>query len=135
MSDYLRVDPKRYYRQTEQDEKIGSLECYHAANLESFGSSFLGCGKTDSFWLFLGPFSHALARLSDRLDAQNAQIVSHRLLLRPGCSHVVFPLYDAEDIAAPRLFRPKMSLAAVTLTSLIATARGADCPLRHSAPV
>jgi hypothetical protein len=113
MPDYLRVDPKRDYCQTEQDEKIGSLECYHAANLESsllaktfgVGSSFLGCGKTDSFSLLCGPFSHALARLSDRLDAQNAQIVSHRLLLRPGCSDVVFALYDAEDIAAPRLFR------------------------------
>src|SRR5258707_12309265 len=48
-----------------------------------------------------------LARLSDRLDAQNAQIVSHRVLSRPGCSDVVFALYDAEDIAAPRLFRPR----------------------------
>src|SRR5262245_33831771 len=27
MPDHLRVDPKRYYRQTQQDEKIGSLEC------------------------------------------------------------------------------------------------------------
>src|SRR5262245_48856960 len=31
----LRVDSKRHYRQTEQDEKIGSLECCHMADLKS----------------------------------------------------------------------------------------------------
>ena len=36
----LRIDPKRYYRQTEQDEKVGSLECCNVADLESFRSSF-----------------------------------------------------------------------------------------------
>src|SRR5437773_3907043 len=86
MPHHLRVNPKCYYRQTEQDEEIASLECCNVADFESFRSSFLGCGKTDCVWLFLGPFSHALARLSDRLDAQNAQIVLHRPLLRPGCS-------------------------------------------------
>ena len=48
----LRIDPKRYYRQTEQDENVGSLECCNAADLESsllaktFGvrSSFDGSG-------------------------------------------------------------------------------------------
>src|SRR6476646_365809 len=48
----LRINPKCYYRQTEQDEKIGSLECCNMADLESsllaktFGvrSSILGCG-------------------------------------------------------------------------------------------
>jgi hypothetical protein len=56
----LRVDPKRNYRQTEQDQKIGSLECCHVANLESFRSSFVGCGKAGSFSLLRGPFSHTL---------------------------------------------------------------------------
>src|SRR4029077_17352751 len=41
----LRIDPKRYYRQTEQDENVGSLECCNVADLESFRSSFVGCGK------------------------------------------------------------------------------------------
>ena len=68
MPDYLRVYPKRDYRQTEQNEKIGSLECCNAADLESsllaktFGvrSSSVGCGKADSFSLFRGPFIHAV---------------------------------------------------------------------------
>src|SRR6266481_3738528 len=60
MPDHLRVNPKRYYRQTEQDEKIGSLECCNVADLESFRSSSVGCGKADSFLLLRGPFSHAL---------------------------------------------------------------------------
>src|SRR5215471_20669929 len=45
MPDHLRIDPKRYYRQTEQDEEIGSLECCNVA--ERHGASFLGCGKTN----------------------------------------------------------------------------------------
>src|SRR6266536_777699 len=60
MPDYLRVDPERDYRQTEQDEKIGSFECCNMADLESFRSSFVGCGKADSFSLLRDPFSHAL---------------------------------------------------------------------------
>jgi hypothetical protein len=31
MPNHLRVDPKRYYCQTEQDEKVGSLESYGSA--------------------------------------------------------------------------------------------------------
>src|SRR5437773_5268426 len=31
MPDHLRIDPNRYYRQTEQDEKVGSLECCSSA--------------------------------------------------------------------------------------------------------
>ena len=60
MPDQLRIDPKRYYRQTEQDQNVGSLECCNAADLESFRSSFVGCGKADSFSLLRAPFSHAL---------------------------------------------------------------------------
>src|SRR5438094_6890481 len=36
----LRVNPKRYCRQPEQDDKVGSLECCRAADLERFRSSF-----------------------------------------------------------------------------------------------
>src|SRR5262249_46766849 len=68
MPDHLRINPKCYYRQTEQDEKIPSLECCNVADLESsllaktFGvrSSSVGCGKADSFSVLRGPFSHAL---------------------------------------------------------------------------
>ena len=31
MPDHLRINPKRHYRQTEQDEEIGSLECCNVA--------------------------------------------------------------------------------------------------------
>src|SRR6266536_3041029 len=56
---HLRINPKRHYRQTEQDEKIGSLECSNLADLESsllaktFGvrTSFVRCSNTDSFFL------------------------------------------------------------------------------------
>jgi hypothetical protein len=56
----LRVDPKRHYRQTEQDEKIGSLKCCNLAGLERFRGSFVGGGKADSFSLLRCPFSHAV---------------------------------------------------------------------------
>src|SRR5438132_12963629 len=49
MPDHLRVDPKRHYRQTEQDEKIGSFECCNVADLESLRGSPAGCGKAGSF--------------------------------------------------------------------------------------
>jgi len=45
------------------------------------------------------------ARLSDRLDAQNAQIVSDRVLSRRGWSDVVFAFYDAEEIGPRMLAR------------------------------
>src|SRR6266404_8558498 len=38
MPDHLRIDPKRYDRQTDQDEEVGSLECCTIADLESFRS-------------------------------------------------------------------------------------------------
>src|SRR6266436_8003104 len=60
MPDQLRIDPKRYYRQTEEDENVGSLQCCTVAELESFRSSFVGCGRADSFSLLRVPFSHAL---------------------------------------------------------------------------
>ncbi len=41
----LRIDPKRYYRQTEQDEEIGSLECCNVPDLEGLRSLFVGCGS------------------------------------------------------------------------------------------
>src|SRR5262249_40142008 len=68
MPDHLRVDPKRHYRQTEQNEEIRSPECFNLCGLESFllvntfgvrGSS-LGFGKPDNFSLLRRPFSHAV---------------------------------------------------------------------------
>src|SRR5262245_5708955 len=67
MPDHLRIDPKRHYRQTEQDEKIGSVKCCSVADLESslfaktFGlrSSFVARGRGNSFSLLRAPFSHA----------------------------------------------------------------------------
>src|SRR5438309_953064 len=35
MTDHLRIDPERHYRQTEQDEKVGSLERYSSACVSS----------------------------------------------------------------------------------------------------
>src|SRR5215831_7872335 len=55
MPDHLRIHPKRHYRQTEQDEKVGSPKCCNVADLESVRSWFIGCGKADSFSLFRGP--------------------------------------------------------------------------------
>src|SRR5947208_2462202 len=54
MPHHLRINPKCYYRQTEQDEKVGSLEGCNAADLA-------GCGKADSFSLLRAPFSHTLS--------------------------------------------------------------------------
>ena len=72
----LRIDPKRHYRQTEQDEKIGSLECCSSACVSSAtgrtrrgelafaraknGIFLAGCGDARVFSLLRGPFSHAL---------------------------------------------------------------------------
>ena len=92
MPDHLRIDPKRYYRQTEQDENVGSLQCCSVADLESsllaktFGVRSLTAVKPTAFRFFAIRLAMLFARLSDRLDAQNAQIVSDPLLLRLGCS-------------------------------------------------
>src|SRR4029077_9849905 len=74
MPDHLRINPKCYYRQTEQDEKIASLECCNVADLESsprdesvrlavFRSSSVGCGKAASFSLLRHPFIHAVCEI------------------------------------------------------------------------
>src|SRR5437867_9286728 len=60
MPDHLRINPKCYYRQTEQDEEVGSLECCNVADLESFPGSPAGCGKADNFSLLRCPFGHAV---------------------------------------------------------------------------
>jgi hypothetical protein len=44
------------------------------------------------------PFSHAVAKLSDRLDAQKAQIVSDRVLSCSGWPDVAFAFHDREEI-------------------------------------
>jgi hypothetical protein len=72
----LRIDPKRYYRQTEQDENVGSLECRSSACVSSAtgrtrrgelafaqaenGIFLPGCGVVPVFSLLRVPFSHAL---------------------------------------------------------------------------
>ena len=86
----LRINPKRYYRQTEQDEKVGSLECCNVADLESsllaktFGVRVrsLAPAKPTAFRFCAVRLAMPFARLSDR--QKNAQIVSDRVLLRPG---------------------------------------------------
>src|SRR5207244_59593 len=68
MPDHLRINPKCHNRQTEQDDKVGALQPYDVADLESsllaktFGvrSSFVGCGKADSSSLLRRPVSHAV---------------------------------------------------------------------------
>ena len=60
MPDDLRVDAKRDYRQTEQNEEIGSLECRNVADLERLRGSPVGCDRVDSFLLLRGPSSHAV---------------------------------------------------------------------------
>jgi hypothetical protein len=72
----LRINPKRYYRQTEQDQKVGSLECCGSACVSSATGrtrggelafaraenriSLSGCGVAPVFSLLRRPFSHAL---------------------------------------------------------------------------
>src|SRR5437868_11663836 len=48
MPDHLRINSKRHYRQTNQDEQIGSPECCSVPHPESFRGSSVGCGKTTS---------------------------------------------------------------------------------------
>ena len=58
MPDHLRINPKRHYRQTEQDEEIGSPECCSVP--QGRGASPIGCGKATSFSLLRCPFGHAV---------------------------------------------------------------------------
>src|SRR5262245_41665048 len=76
MPDHLRVDPKRYYRQTEHDDEIGSLEYCSSACVSSAtgrtrrgelafaraenGIFLPGCGDTPVCAFLRGPFSHAV---------------------------------------------------------------------------
>src|SRR5690349_13120567 len=60
MPDQLRIKPKRHYRQTEQDEEIGSPECWRVA--ERHGASSVGCGRATIFSLLRCSFGHALLR-------------------------------------------------------------------------
>src|SRR5262249_22385589 len=68
MPNHLRVDPKSHYRQTQQDENVGSVESCSVANLESslpaktFGvrSSFVACDKPGTFSLLRRSFFHAV---------------------------------------------------------------------------
>src|SRR5205807_10215955 len=59
MPDHLRINPKRHYRQTEQDKEIEPPECCSVADPESFRGSSVGCGKANSFSLLRCPFGHA----------------------------------------------------------------------------
>src|SRR5689334_21641710 len=70
----LRINPKRYYRQTEQDKHVGSTECYSSARVplalaRARGMFLPGYGDTRVFSVLRSAFSHALARLSNRLEA------------------------------------------------------------------
>src|SRR6201997_1419162 len=64
MPDHLRIDPKRHSRQTEQDEKIGSLErCSSGWVSLAFARAENGiflprCGDTPVLLLLRGLFSH-----------------------------------------------------------------------------
>src|SRR5439155_14891284 len=59
MPDHLRINPKRYYRQTQQDEKIGSLECCRTGD----GIFLPGCVDPPVFCLLRRPFSHAVCEI------------------------------------------------------------------------
>src|ERR1700730_14195725 len=58
MPDHLRINPKRHYRQTEQDEEIGSPECCTVPQRR--GVSLIGCDRPTSFSLLRCPFGHAV---------------------------------------------------------------------------
>src|SRR6266481_10143773 len=69
---------------------------------KAFGVRSLAAVKPTAFRFCAIRLAMPFARLSDRLDAQNAQIVSDRVLSRPGWSDVVFAFHDAEEIG-PRI--------------------------------
>ena len=66
MSDYLRVNPKRHHRETEQDDEVGSLQSYI---LRDDASSFRRRNKS-SFSLSCCSFGH-LSRDYQRTDNRN----------------------------------------------------------------
>jgi hypothetical protein len=80
MPDHLGINPKRHYRQTEQDEEVGSLECCSSACVSiafprtEKGILLPACGDTPVFSLLRGPFRHAFCetiRLARRTERSN----------------------------------------------------------------
>src|SRR6266542_2843664 len=68
---------------------------------KAFGVRSLAAVKPTAFRFCAIRLAMPFGRLSDRLDAKNAQIVSDRVLSRPGWSDVVFAFYDdAPDFTA-----------------------------------
>src|SRR5437016_8248342 len=65
---------------------------------KAFGVRSLAAVKPTAFRFCAVRLAIPFARLSDRLDAQNAQIVSDRVLSRRGWSDVVFAFHDREEI-------------------------------------
>src|SRR6202795_4432347 len=65
MPDHLRINRKRHYRETEQDEEIGSPKCCTVADPESFRGSSIGRGRATSFSLLRCPFGHAVCYLCE----------------------------------------------------------------------
>src|SRR6478609_5059262 len=64
MPDYLRVNPKRYHRETQQDQEIGSLQSYSVAERDR-ASSFRRCTKS-RLSLSRCSFSHLIVSLTLR---------------------------------------------------------------------
>src|SRR5439155_24325840 len=67
--DHLRINPKRHYRQTKQDEEVGSLECCSSACVSlAFARTEKGIfspafGYRPVFSLLRSPFSHAVCEI------------------------------------------------------------------------
>jgi hypothetical protein len=62
MPDYLRVNPKRHHRETQQDQEIGSLQSYSVARRD--GSSSFRRRTKSSFSLSRCSFRHLFVRLT-----------------------------------------------------------------------
>src|SRR6478609_1224910 len=56
--DHLRIKRKRHHRQTQQDEKIGSPECWKVA--EPHGAACVRCNSARGFSFSRCSFGHAL---------------------------------------------------------------------------
>ena len=69
MPDHLRINPKRRYRQTEQDEMSRSNVVTWLTS-KAFGVRPLAAVKPTAFLFCAVRLAMPLARLSDRLDAQ-----------------------------------------------------------------
>src|SRR4029077_2735786 len=64
MADHLRINRRRYYCQTKQDEQIGSPECQIVADPQGFRHASLARGKANSFSLLRSPFGHRVAHFN-----------------------------------------------------------------------